>query len=541
MIKLIPLILLLVAPIYAATLDIRVEPKEPVMNENFRVIFEITTEKGTDPVISFDPLNVEVVSRGETGIRTRTTYINGVLKTERSLTVVYEMSSKRYGSAFLRNIRAEINGETVTHKTYRINILQAPKAPRDVLVRAEVDKKEVFVGESILVRYYLYNKAPVTGTEIRKFPKLDKFLKRFHQEKTGAERIRYNGEIYTRRIMYTAQLFAEKSGMFEIDPIELAVQYSQRGGNPFDNFGLGSRFGRMRKVTIKSQPVEINVKALPIQNVPPSFTGLVGKHTFKLELNKNRFVVNEPIELKLNVAGPGALELFEAPKIFTNPAIEEFETSADLSISEDFKGSKTFLYTYLGREGVRVDNKRIPFTYFDPQTLKFETQYVDLGSIIIAATAQPGIVKRPVEPDQEDSAPVVEVEKKQLFEPIYKLASTYSYNAKAIAIGLGLLLLIGFGVRNRDFIKSFKSNEPKLIAEIGKDGVNYSRLHKLVFTLGNGHDMKSAVEHSHLSNSAKDCLYDLIEKCEGEYKQSGSSSSYRVSKKHLREFAAQVR
>ena len=66
-----------------------------------------------------------------------------------------------------------------------------------------------FVGESILVRYYLYNRVTVNTTDIKKFPKLNKFLKRYHQERMVAEKVRYNGEIYTRRVLYTAQLLLE--------------------------------------------------------------------------------------------------------------------------------------------------------------------------------------------------------------------------------------------------------------------------------------------------------------------------------------------
>ncbi len=146
-------------------------------------------------------------------------------------------------------------------------------------------------------------------------------------------------------------------GEYKIDPIYLSVRYSASGGNsPFDSFGFGSRYGRSKTANISSQPKKITVKALPLANVPPSFSGLVGEHSFNLELNKSRFVVNEPIELKLKVTGPGALELYEAPKIFNNSAIEEFETTSDLVIKgELFSGQDIPLYLF--REGRNRDKK----------------------------------------------------------------------------------------------------------------------------------------------------------------------------------------
>ncbi|MEX1098965.1 MAG: BatD family protein, partial [Bacteriovoracaceae bacterium] len=443
--------------LFADSVRVEVRPKEPLVNENFRVLFEITTDEGTDPIIHFDPLGLDVVSKNETGIRTRTTYINGRLATERSLTVVYEMVATRPGSAFLRNINVELNGKKLTHETLRIGILRVPREARNIMVRAHVDKEEVFVGESILARYYLYNKVPVTSTDIKKFPKLNKFLKRYHQEKMSAERVQMNGEIYTRRVIYTAQLFPTEAGEYRIDPITLGVQYSNRGSNPFNTFGFGSRSGQARKMTVSSGPIQIKVKALPAQGVPPSFTGLVGKHDFKLELNKNKFVVNEPIELKLVVKGPGALELYDAPKLFDEPDIEEFESNADLEVREDFSATKTFLYTYLGRDGMELEDKKIPFSYFDPDALQFKTEYLSIGKIIIAGqggSSKNASVDEPLKTEQTPAAPASpSFEQKKLFEPIYRAANTYIYNASYItaALGVFVFLYLAFAFRDRLF------------------------------------------------------------------------------------------
>lgn len=542
MIKYVALTLFWCASLLADSLEVTVEPREPVVNENFKVVFEVTTEQGTDPIVNFDPLNVEVISRSETGIRTRTTYINGRLSTERSLTIVYEMVATRGGSAFLRNINVDLNGSRIEHRTVRINILKTPKRARDILVRAEVDKDEAFVGESILVRYYLYNRAPVVSTDIKKFPKLENFLKRYHQEKMTAERVELNGSIYTRRVMYTAQLFASEAGEYDIDPITLGVQYSRGGSSPFDSFGLGSRYGQSRNLTVSSPSVPIRVKALPIENVPASFTGLVGKHDFKLELNKNKFVVNEPIELTLKVAGTGALELYEAPRIFTEQSVEQFETSSDLMVREDFSASKSFLYTYLGREAQVIENKRIPFSYFDPESLQFKTEYIDLGQIIIAgrsgsaAKADPAVDpdSRPVE--REGPPP----QRTRTFEPLYKLAATYSYNALHIAAILGLILIVCLLSVFREKLFTRKGRKKGLIAEIGRNGVNYSRLHGMISRLGSGADMKDTVRGSALSEQSKQFLIDLIDKCEAQYKESGATKSFRVPKKFLRELSSAI-
>jgi len=294
--KYILLLLLFISSIaYGDEVQISYEPKDPVLGESLNVTFQVITKDGTDPVITFNPQGLEVQSKQETGVSTKTTYMNGRLTVERSISIVYEMIPNRVGSVYLTDINVDINGKTLKHKTIRMNVLRQARRAKDIMAVAVVDKDSAFVGESILVRYYLYNKISVTSTDIKKFPKLDKFLKRFHQEQMRAERIQVGNDIYTRRIIYTAQLFAEKPGVYKIDPITLNVQYSERSSR-YNSFGFGMQKQKSR--TISSKPIEMTIKQLPLDNIPPDFTGLVGKHDFKLSLNKNKFVVNEPIEIK---------------------------------------------------------------------------------------------------------------------------------------------------------------------------------------------------------------------------------------------------
>ena len=140
------------------------------------------------------------------------------------------------------------------------------------------------------------------------------------------ERVSHEGKLYTRRVLYTAQLYAQSPGVYKIDPITLGVSYNARSRNSLNNFGFGFNLGRLKTKSLRSKVVEVTVKALPIDGVPPSFTGLVGKHEFSLKVNKNKFITNEPIEVSLAVRGEGALELLEAPPILSSPSIEEFES-----------------------------------------------------------------------------------------------------------------------------------------------------------------------------------------------------------------------
>lgn len=529
------LILLFITNIVLADeVQVSVFPKEPVVGESFNVTFNIVSNNGTDPIINFNPSSgLEVMGREEAGVRTSTSYINGKLSVERSVSIVYEMIATTAGSKYLRNISVDLNGNTIKARNVRIPVLKTARKAKNILALAVVDKEEAFVGESILVRYYLYNKVPVNTTDIKKFPKLDKFLKRYHQERMRAEKVRYNGEIYTRRVLYTAQLFADKAGEFKIDPIQLKVQYYANRNNPYS--GLSLNFRKQMSTTISSKSVKVKVKPLPTENIPKYFTGLVGKHEFSLRQNKSKFLVNDPIELKFTVKGKGALELFESPNFLDNPAIEEFDATNDLVINSDFTATKTFNITHLGRAAAKIPESKLPLSYFDPDKGEYVTVYVELKPITIAGSGSYVPSKEKTQPNVPQNTPKrFEAPRKTDFTPIYKLTNSYIYRSKYINYFLifVLLLIVSFG--GFKYFQNLQQQELDLFKEIKKDGADFGRLHGLVSMLGSGSDMRQIVTSSKLNSKTKKTLLTIIERCEQDYAKNGVSKKYKIKAKDLK-------
>lgn len=542
--KLLTLILLVSHIIFAFEVKVTTDPEMPVKDEAFRLIFEISSEKGGEPVINFNPLGVEVLQKTNLGSSTRTTLINGKLSTSRKVSIAYDLMPKQVGSIFIRQIKVEMNGETKNIDTIRKTVLSEPRRARDIFALAEVDKTEAFVNESILVRYYLYNKVSVSATDIIKFPSLDKFMKRFHQEKLRPERVRYNGEIYLRRIIYTAQVFANTPGEYNIDPIKMSVTYS-RSRDPFDNLGFGGGFGRQSKLSIVSKPIKIKIKQLPVDNVPRNFTGLVGKHDFKLKFNKSKYVVNEPIEIELNVSGVGALELFEAPKLLNDASIEEFEITSDLQVGQDFKASKSFDYTYLGRDNYSAEARKIGFSYFDPETLSFKEVLLDVPSIKIAGAAFNKPKKNQANSESNsigvangnsDESELSLRDQFDYYTPAYSLVNTYRYNSKYIAYFFILLTLIVLFFKFReDFMEIFKQEESNdLFGRIVKDGMTYGDLYLISELLGNEHDILSRIENSELDKKEKQYLIGALKKLDQAYKNK-KDKIIKVNKRIIRD------
>lgn len=522
----------------AADVTIDINPRNPVMGESFNVTFSILTESSEEPSISFNPLGAQVISKGSYGVSTSTTYINGKLSVEKKITAEYELMPQSSGEVFLRDIRIELGDKVYKHPTKRISIYKEPLQTADLFVRAEVSKNDVFVNESITVRYYIYSKYRLSSLDIKKFPQLDKFLKRYHDERQPLQRVEYDGELYNRKLVYTAQVFAQTAGTYKIDPITLLVSYNKTSNDPFGGIGFG--FGQIRKKTILSDPVDIKVRALPIENVPTSFTGLVGKHQFSLKINKNKFLVNEPIEISFMVKGYGALETYEAPVLLSNANLEELVSDQDLKIDQNFEGTKTFDITYLGRGPVKELKRKIPFSYFDPETQKYVTIELDFNGleVIGQALAKP---KQNINPSaSEVSSPQVqEVEKKPSFvlAPMYKLVNTYRYQSKNIVIFLLLILVIVLSVRLRGLWKNRSYKAPTAVQVIKGEGVTYSNLFSLLSLIRqkDDKDLSEIINNSHLSDRAKSYFSALMQECEKEFQSSSDNNQKAIDKKFLAE------
>lgn len=367
-------------------LSVRVEPQRPIVNETFSVIFKVNSESAQRiDQIDFKYPGLTIVGQSQQGVSTKTIYENGKLTVSRDLTVVYELQANNFGTKFLRDIRVKVDGKEITHPMVSFEVIKEPQVAPDVFVMADVPKTDLFVGEGIVVRYYLYSKVSVTNLDVKKYPQLNNFLKRYLQEPDRSERVTVDGQLYIRNLIYAAKLFPEKPGPLKIDPLSLSVTYARINSN--DPFNVFSSARDMRTKSISSEIVKLNVLPWP-KPMPENFSGLVGKHDFSLNMSQSKLVVNQPLEVSLTVSGPGALENYEAPKIIESSSLEEFESNGELKIQDTNFASKIFTYTFLASSPVEIPSKKITFSYLNPETGKYEEVEVERPSLQIGGQAR---------------------------------------------------------------------------------------------------------------------------------------------------------
>lgn len=456
---LILLSVLSLSSVFADEVKVEINPTKPVAGEVFQAYFRIFTESDEEPSINFSPGGVEVVGKSNQGISTRTIYANGKLTVSREMTYVYDLVASKAGNSALRDITVQLGDKTLRHSMISIRVLKEPEVQPEVFVMADVPKKRLFLGEGVVVKYYLYSKVNITNIDVKKYPKLSNFLKRFLQEADRSERVTVDGQLYLRNQIYAAKLFPEKGGTLNIDSIHLTVTYPNiRAGDPFAAFGMSRD---LRTKSIYSEAIKVEVMPLPAP-APPHFTGLIGKHDFDIQFGQNKLIVNQPLEVTLTVTGGGALENLEAPRFLKNPALEEFETNGDLKIANADQGTKSFDYTFLAKSNVTIPSSNLVLSYFDPETEKYIPTELTIPEIVIAGGSRNQVQEKtpPPTPNAKNKvAPAAEVNPPSLAGPLTKAENNYRtwlpYVNSTLSV-LAVLLALGWFIR-KDGIAQFQT------------------------------------------------------------------------------------
>ena len=530
----------------AENVDIEVSPPEPLINERFFVTFKINTTGNVEPYISFTPDGATVQGKREQGVSISTTVINGKFTTSREQNYVYELVAERAGQITLKNIKVDIGGKVTTLKDVHANVLSQPRRIPDAFMEAQASKTKVYLGEGIDVNYYLYFKNSISANDVKEFPKLNKFIKRFHHINSPVETVQYKGQVLKRILAYSARLYPEKVGNAVLDPMTISVQVVESDySSPFGGFGMGSQ--HFKNKDLSSPRIEVEVLPLPSENVPAGFTGMVGEHEFSLSIPKNKYLVNEPIEIKLEVKGKGALENMDAPAIYTDNNLEQFDTKSEVTELGAQSAKKVFEYTLLARGPLNIKQRELPLAYFDPNSGRYVEKKLTIPALEVSGVAtQTGSTgtptAAPVKKDQpqaaqedflsklfasNESGKKVEPNAIGLIGPSLKNEGRWFdrwfdlINAALVLMILGVLVSWFYSSKNTVTASDRGDEIKKDIALMKSKGLNYSELYKVVAALdrhnrmsAGGVSINDVINQSALSNEAKTYFKQTLQVCE---------------------------
>lgn len=233
------------------------------------------------------------------------------------------------------------------------------------------------------------------------------------------------GQSYT-LLEFDTEVVPLKPGLLSLGPGSINCQIVQRrrsprrsaspfGSDPFEDFfdhSLLDDFfgsGRLVPVTVRAEPVTIEVLPLPEEGRPKDFAGAIGHFSLDVNVIPVEITVGEPITLTMTVKGSGNLEAVAPPSIvgdLSRCKVYEPKPRQDQAAQE---AQKTFEQVLIPTDPSVTEIPAVHFSFFDPELGQYRT--LTKGPIAIHVKPAPvqerptivsapqGVLSQPVQPE----------------------------------------------------------------------------------------------------------------------------------------------
>jgi len=410
------------------------------------------------------------------------TFVNGKFQSSNTVHYMYVLSPKEEGLKIIPALEINIDNKVYKTKSIEINVLPSNKPTAQdednntpnafnnkkeeasnfyqFDVKAMLDKTDIYVGEQIIVSYFLISRVKLDNPDIYKRPEFTGFIK---EDLETAARLNFtpqqiDGVTYNVALLSKHALYPIREGVFYVDSLGFRATVLTND----DPFGRGffSFTRAARQETRESESIKVNVKKLPEKNRPLNFSGLVGSFTINSSLSSTDVRTGMPFSFFIKINGRGNFQAFEKPELNVSQGLELFEIKQSYNVSSLGIGEKIFEFVLIPRyEGVH-EIKEYYFSFFNPNKKEYETIVLDktiinskgmlsLSSRVAALSNQNQQVKDQV---LEDIRYI-----KDNFKPLnYKpyLAYSFYYFIYLALFIIFILLLYKFYFINQDKLKT---------------------------------------------------------------------------------------
>jgi len=365
---------------FEATTDAR----QIVLSGYFTATFTIHDAEGTN----FQPPNFKNFNvLSGPGITSSFTINNG--KRSQSKGMSYQLQPRKVGQFTIGPATINVNGKTLKTRPFRIEVVKGKNSNAttrkdldielgiDVFIKAEVNTSEARIGEQIILDYKLYTTRDIESYNLLSESEYAGFFAKDVRRFNGrVVKEVVDGKQYSTKILKRVALFPQQTGKLTIDPMTMQLYINSEGSTKRRSVFF---LPKMTRVRVNTDELQISVKSLP-SDMPPTFTGAVGKFSIRANINRTKLTTDDAILLRMEINGNGDVKQVQAPPLLISEKFEVYDPKVveENSFENDgvYKVKKTFEYTILPKEPGTYDLS-IAFTYFDTDSLKYITINTD--------------------------------------------------------------------------------------------------------------------------------------------------------------------
>ena len=310
----------------------------------------------------------------------------------------YLVTPARAGEFAIPAFKSQVDRSVVASNPLKLSVLKndAPSDANNPLAKLAflkliIPKDHVYVGELIPVELDLYLQGG-RGQDLQ-MPQIraDGFtVGKLIQ--TGQSQSVTNNSVYL-VVSFKMAVAAVKTGALNLGPAEcsLVLQLPRTGPRRGDFFDLFGQRMDLRQVNLASQPLTVQVLPFPAQNVPAGFSGAVGQFQWAVSAGPTNVAVGDPITLKVQVAGRGALGNVNMPLLDNGPEFKVYPPASKVETTDPLgmEGTKNFEQVVVPQTtGVKA-LPSISFAFFDPDQRSFRTLIQPPILLTVRAGASP--------------------------------------------------------------------------------------------------------------------------------------------------------
>ena len=277
------------ALLQAQQLKVSADKNPALVGEQIVIQYKINTKGQNFKSPNFKGL--KVLSGPNPSTQSSYSFVNGKSQNSSSTTYSYYVKAVKEGTYTISPASITVKGKKIQSKPYALKVVKGSKKNKaqqqaladNLFVKVEVSKRNIVVGEQILVSYKLFTRLDLQNTELSSLPALNGFWAKDLEASSRFKRDVIDGITYNVATIKKSVLTAQKSGELVIDPMELKcsirIQKKRNNRDPFANFFGGNH--NLQEEFIRSKPITIKVAEL--SNPPDNFKGAVVKITWNVK------------------------------------------------------------------------------------------------------------------------------------------------------------------------------------------------------------------------------------------------------------------
>jgi hypothetical protein len=332
-----------------------------------------------------------------------------------TITITYPVMARQAGEFTIPALAADVNGQQLATMPLKLTVLKA-SAPAAVAVNSGSEmafmklllpQKKIYAGQMLTAQLqvcwrddaqdfgnFRFTSTPADGFAIGKIAQ------------GQGQRAQIGNRIYT-VVPFTVVLTAARSGTLSLGAFTASATYvvpspGDQGGNPF----FQQFFNRGRQVPVSLATETVNVECLPLpeQDKPANFTDAVGDFTMITTTGPTNVTVGDPITVRVQISGRGALDTIQLPDQSTLNNFKIFPPTAKTEPGDQLglEGKKSF------EEIVTPLNSDVhawppfTFTFFNPADGQYHTLTGPAVPLVVHAA---GTTPMPTLAANKNSAP----------------------------------------------------------------------------------------------------------------------------------------